>query len=207
MEDRETIESGISWTTNIVARLRNAPYGAYAVDLSQTIVFWNLEAERMLGYGASDVLGRKCYEVVQSIAVDGKTITCIENCPAIHAAAQGRIPPVSHVRMRCASGRRERMTVTPLIVDAQTDRTILIHLFHQTNDEDSVAVKREQSLLTARETEILGLLALGLNVSEAARRLVISVHTVRKHIANASKKLGANGMMSSVLEARRRRLI
>ena len=96
METRETVdESGISRNTGILARLRDAPYGAYGVDLSQTIVFWNAEAEQMLGYGAGDVLGRKCYEVVQGIADDGKTITCVENCPAVYAAAHGRIPPVS----------------------------------------------------------------------------------------------------------------
>ena len=58
---------------NIFERLNGAPYGAYAIDLDQSIVFWNSEAERILGYRADQVLGRKCFEVLQSLTVDGNT--------------------------------------------------------------------------------------------------------------------------------------
>ena len=42
-------------TTNIpiLDRLRDAPYGAYAIDLDQTIVFWNAQAEDILGHEAA----------------------------------------------------------------------------------------------------------------------------------------------------------
>ena len=193
-------------SVSVFAHLRNAPYGAYAVDLNQTIVFWNLEAERMLGYSASDVIGRKCYEVLLSVAENG-TQTCVKNCPAVYAAAHGHTPPISSVRMRCASGQRKQMAVFPIIMNAQKSRLILIHLFHETHGDDFPHLMSTQSLLTRRETEVLSLLAAGLRVSEVAGQFVISVHTVRKHVSNASKKLGTNGMMSSVLEARRQHLI
>jgi DNA-binding NarL/FixJ family response regulator len=49
------------------------------------------------------------------------------------------------------------------------------------------------SPLTMREREILGLLAGGRSPTEVARMLGISVHTVRRHIANASVKLELHG--------------
>jgi DNA-binding CsgD family transcriptional regulator len=43
--------------------------------------------------------------------------------------------------------------------------------------------------LTARETEVLQLVARGLTNKEAARRLDVSVSTVRKHLENVYAKL------------------
>jgi DNA-binding CsgD family transcriptional regulator len=45
--------------------------------------------------------------------------------------------------------------------------------------------------LSAREAEVVGLLALGLSGPEIAAELSVSHNTVRAHVANAMKKLGA----------------
>jgi DNA-binding NarL/FixJ family response regulator len=47
--------------------------------------------------------------------------------------------------------------------------------------------------ISSREREILTLLASGLPAAEIGRRLDISVHTVRRHVANLSTKLGIRG--------------
>lgn len=47
--------------------------------------------------------------------------------------------------------------------------------------------------MSAREREILRLLASGYPPAEIGRTLAISVHTVRRHIANLSGKLGIHG--------------
>ena len=91
--------------------LNRAPYGAYAVDMSQVIVFWNRSAERIVGFKAGDAIGRRCYEVLQSLPEQGTVLVCMEGCPAIRLAREGRVPPVIQVRMRCASGRRKLVTV------------------------------------------------------------------------------------------------
>ena len=44
--------------------------------------------------------------------------------------------------------------------------------------------------LSARELEVLGLVATGLTNHEIARRLVLSEHTVNRHVANILRKLG-----------------
>lgn len=56
----------------------------------------------------------------------------------------------------------------------------------------------QSGVLTAREREILGLLASGLGVIDVARRLGISPHTVRRHVANLSEKIGARGTAALV---------
>lgn len=193
--------------TNILDRLKGAPYGAYGIDLNQTIVFWNAQAEEILGYKARHVLGRKCYEAVQVLSLDGTTAVCTQNCPAIVAANRGHIPPVAYVQMRSASGLCKRVTMFPLIATDEADQLVLIHMFHETPVDEPNADEPLPLPLTSREIEVLNLLALSLRPMEIAEQLFISVHTVRKHISNASEKLHSHGMMSAVLAAQRRRLI
>lgn len=52
--------------------------------------------------------------------------------------------------------------------------------------------------LTEREREVLGLLAEGLTNAAIAEQLVVSVHTVRNHIANLSAKLGAHSKLEAL---------
>ena len=49
--------------------------------------------------------------------------------------------------------------------------------------------------LTQREREVLELLAEGLSNAAIAQRLVVSVYTVRNHVANISSKLGAHSKL------------
>jgi len=193
--------------SSLLDRLEHAPYGAYAVDLDENVVFWNSQAERILGHAAEDVLGRKCHEVAQGIRHDGTTPFCSRDCPAVVAAKHGQIPPATYVRMRCASGQLKAMTMIPLIATDDDDRVVLVHMFHETPTDDPDASSPTGPPLTSRELEVLRLLASGLSPTEIASRLVISVHTVRKHVSNASEKLHSRGMMSAVLAAQRQHLI
>jgi DNA-binding NarL/FixJ family response regulator len=57
--------------------------------------------------------------------------------------------------------------------------------------------------LTEREREVLVLLAEGLTNVAIAERLVVSVHTVRNHVANLSSKLGAHSKLEALSIAMR----
>jgi two-component system response regulator NreC len=52
----------------------------------------------------------------------------------------------------------------------------------------------ETGAMSAREREVLSLLASGQSPAQIATSLDISVHTVRRHLANVSDKLGVRGM-------------
>jgi DNA-binding NarL/FixJ family response regulator len=63
------------------------------------------------------------------------------------------------------------------------------------------------ALLTAREREIIHLLAEGLTGEEAAKRLFLSPETVRTHVRNAMRKLDANTRAHAIALAVREREI
>ena len=58
-------------------------------------------------------------------------------------------------------------------------------------------------LLSAREREVLALVANGLSDREIAEQLVLSPHTVHRHVANIRHKLGRGSRSAAVAEAAR----
>jgi pimeloyl-ACP methyl ester carboxylesterase/DNA-binding CsgD family transcriptional regulator len=66
-----------------------------------------------------------------------------------------------------------------------------------------LAGERAEVLLSAREREVLGLVANGLNDREIAAHLVVSPHTVHRHVANIRHKLGRGSRTAAVAEAAR----
>jgi DNA-binding NarL/FixJ family response regulator len=73
--------------------------------------------------------------------------------------------------------------------------------------DDSLRWLQSGSILTAREREILGLLAAGNGPVEIGHRLGISPFTVRRHVANLSDKLGTRGTSALVRYAIREGLV
>ncbi|MCC3774257.1 response regulator transcription factor [Streptomyces sp. UNOB3_S3] len=61
--------------------------------------------------------------------------------------------------------------------------------------------------LTPRELTVLGLLAEGLTTQGIARRLLISPHTVNRHLEKVYRKLGTNNRVSTVLLAKQHGLV
>jgi pimeloyl-ACP methyl ester carboxylesterase/DNA-binding CsgD family transcriptional regulator len=58
-------------------------------------------------------------------------------------------------------------------------------------------------LLSNREREVLALVATGLSDQEIAAQLILSEHTVHRHVANIRQKLGRNTRAAAVAEAAR----
>jgi len=63
--------------------------------------------------------------------------------------------------------------------------------------------EREPVLLSSREREILACVARGLSDREIADQLVLSTHTVHRHVANIRRKLGRRSRTAAVAEAAR----
>jgi PAS domain S-box-containing protein len=85
--------------------------------------------------------------------------------------------------VRTASGRE-----VPVDYWATADFSPGLHLLLL---RESVRDEAEPRALTAREREVLGLLAKGLTARQVADRLVLSPATVRTHVQNAVSRLGA----------------
>ena len=146
----------------------------------------------------------------------------------------GQYPSVVHLTARCASGQEKPITITPLVVSwAGGAGPVLVNLFHEwgenagagsmngavraaTADETSSGARavstsetsiQENNPLTAREVEVLRLIALDNGTGEIADVLNLSPHTVRNYVRNAREKLRARSQLSAVLIAQRRGLL
>jgi non-specific serine/threonine protein kinase len=64
-----------------------------------------------------------------------------------------------------------------------------------------------EGVLSPREREVVGLLAAGLTNAEIANRLVLSEHTVHRHVANILVKLGARSRAAAAVTAAERGLL
>jgi two-component system nitrate/nitrite response regulator NarL len=66
---------------------------------------------------------------------------------------------------------------------------------------------RDGPLLSPRERQVLGLLAEGLTIPEAARRLGLRPSTVQTHVENLTESLGVHGQKAALVAAMRAGLI
>lgn len=75
--------------------IRFSSDAAFAVDRKLRVVAWNAQAETLLGYSTSEVLGRSCHVVIRALLPDRQPL-CVPNCQA--KACFGRCQPVAFGR-------------------------------------------------------------------------------------------------------------
>jgi DNA-binding CsgD family transcriptional regulator len=79
--------------------------------------------------------------------------------------------------------------------------------FDPTGAQEEETGAKESFVLTAREREVLALLAAGASNKAIARVLGVSIHTAKFHVASLTEKLGAGGRLEAVAIALRAGLI
>ncbi len=203
-------------TQALFASLADVETGVYAVSSDQTILFWNRGAERILGMGLDEAVGRKCYEVVQGIVPGGITPECRQGCPSMRLLRESRLPEPTRLRVMCASGERKLVSVTPVVVGGSPEKpAVMIHLFVETpvgagDGDDRQGSPAERSAgdpnareraLTAREHEVLQFVSLGWSTPRIAEHLEVSPHTVLNHIRHFRRKLDASTKLEAVVTA------
>jgi len=203
---------------------------AFASDEDGRIVACNGAAERLLGVASGCVLGRSCHQVVSGLDVFGNQF-CRPDCVPRETVRRRQPLRGFELDVKRASGEFVRVGVSCLAIREEgSSRYSLVHLLRPSEGADSdclegmrigarrcgessvpeVAARAEAGagpVLTARETQVLRLLAGGRNPREITAELGISLDTVRTHIRNLLRKLGVHGVTQAVTHALRRRLV
>jgi len=207
---------------------------AFASDERGRIVACNGAAERLLGVARGGALGRDCHEVVSGLDAFGRRF-CRPDCVPREAVRRREPLRVFPLDVRQASGELVRVDVSCVAMRGEDSSThTLVHLLipseisgsecledmrigarrcHGASSGEAVArVEGEEGAggdppLTARETQVVRLLAGGQSPREIAAELRISLATVRTHIRNVLRKLGVHGATQAVTFALRRGFI
>jgi PAS domain S-box-containing protein len=200
---------------------------AFATDETGRITIWNKGAEEMLGYPASEVLGKTCHEILHGLDVFGNrfcnrpcALSCmVERHETVHhfeldvRAESGEVIPTSFSIVVVPGPRAHQHTLIHFLeqVDRRREVGALIHriLAEQHAPPVRLAPSGESPapMLTSREIQILRMMTEGTSTRRIADSLCISVPTTRTHIQNICRKLEVHSKLEAVSLALRTHLL
>ncbi|HEU4369400.1 MAG TPA: LuxR C-terminal-related transcriptional regulator [Methylomirabilota bacterium] len=201
--------------------LARAGDGAFGIDGSARITSWNRAAEEILGYGAPEVIGRRCCEVFAGHDTEGNRV-CYPGCRVMTLVEMDE--PVRHfdLRARTRAGRPVWLDMSILATTSPAGEPLTIHLFRDvTATKELLTLIHERlapgpaapdaaapaAALSRRELEVLRCMREGLNTRATAQRLAVSPATVRNHVQNIFGKLGVHSRLEAVAFATKHRLL
>lgn len=189
----------------------------FGIDAAGRIRFANAQFEKLMGYSRKQLCGSWCAEVLCGTDMHGQPF-CGTHCPIPKAAADQ--PSISDFDLvvKCADGDSVLVNIGASYIPPQRrEEAGQVDVFFSmrqvspqrllqrmaTAPVESVRVDgvRGRGRLTPREKEILGLAARGMNPPQIARRLFVSIQTVRTHFKNIYPKLGVNSRTEAVIFA------
>jgi PAS domain S-box-containing protein len=155
-------------------------------DEERRIVDVNLAFANMLARAPSDLVGRRIYDFV----VGGPLLSREEWRAAI---ARDEVTGEAELQRADGTGVRVHYAVHP---EQVTGRRLVLFVAMILSSGERPSRRTTTDVepplpLSAREREVIGLVARGATSPEIARALGISVNTVRKHVASAMRKLRA----------------
>jgi len=196
--------------------------GAFVIASDGRIVLWNRAAERILGYGPREVLGRPCCDVFIGSDDSGNRL-CYQGCHVMTLVKMGEPIQSFDMQTRNRAGKPVWINVSILATPANgkagpmtvhlfrdvTSTKELLSLVHERLSAPAVAGERPEAAgsLTRRELEVLRLMTEGLNTAGAAQRLHVSPATIRNHVQNIFGKLGVHSRLEAVAYASKHRLL
>ncbi|MFQ5803184.1 MAG: LuxR C-terminal-related transcriptional regulator [Candidatus Methylomirabilales bacterium] len=212
--------------------LSNAADGVLATDQAQRLVLWNEAAERLLGFQASEVLGKPCYEVLAGRERSGR-FQCGLNCALLSAARERKPIENCDILTQTKSAQAIWINVSSIVIPSSLpSRFTMVHIFRDVTRQvqrDSL-VKRIHSLLaeggwslgepmpsprfdrptkplTSRQRDVLRWIAKGESAKGIATRLHISPTTARNHTQRILAKLGVHSKLEALAVALRYNLL
>ena len=201
---------------------------AFAVTGQGEICSWNKAAEKLFGYTAEEAITKTCGNVLQGEGPLGNEM-CGENCSISHRAEKRLEIPNFDLQVKTRSGRRVWVSVSILIYEnPRNHRRLIVHLAHDITESKNnevllhkmIDVSRQLSSiqevalkpmpitpLSEQEIEILRFFSTGKNAAEIARRLKITLQTLRNHLHHINQKLHTHNRLEAVTHAMQRKLI
>ncbi len=95
----------------------------FAVDTEGKISAWNQGAEYCLGYRCSQVLGRRCWEVLQGREPSCNRF-CDETCAVLRMALEGEPIHGRQMFFRNASGETMHVSMSTLVVRGENGKEV-----------------------------------------------------------------------------------
>lgn len=204
---------------------------ALCTDRRHRITAINPEARDLLGLGTEPLRRRPLHDLIEARDIFGNLLR-IDQIPFIEMVTRGE--PVNSLEI-CArqrdSGKRLRLSVSVVVVlGSEPGNHELVYLLRPILRRRKADEAIERILaspagaslvpntlapvppdgatdLTRRQTEILRLLARGQSSKEIAAALGIRLSTVRTHLRDLQKRLGARSRVEAISRAYRERLI
>jgi PAS domain S-box-containing protein len=170
----------------------------FASDL--TIVAWNPAAEELTGVSAEKAVGRHCWDVIAGHDDRGANV-CHRGCSTARLAREGWPVPCQLLHIKAREGERKVEVITITVDDGE--HQLFLHLMVPV-DPRSPSVRES---LTARQSQVLELLADGLPAKVIAARLGVAEATVRSHIHAILVELGTHSQLEAIAKARRLQLV
>ncbi len=190
----------------------------FVVDENYRLVHWSPAAEEAFNIPAHEALGRACFEVMDAKATAGRRL-CHPHCEKWAFARRGL--RVRNFEMQVIPEGGMWLNVSILPIRATNGSVVaLAHLARNINqvkrleqvvrqmvrtaadalvDNPEVPMVEDPSVthLTAREREVLRLLARGGDTATLAEALGVSPHTARNHVAAVLTKLGVHSRVEA----------
>lgn len=201
---------------------------AFAVTDQGEICSWNKSAEKLLGYSAEEAINKTCGSVLEGLGPLGNEM-CGENCSIRHRAEKRLEIPNFDLQVKTRSGRRVWVSVSILVYEnPRNHRRLIVHLAHDITETKKnevllhkmIDVSRQLSNiqevalkpmpitpLSEQEIEILRFFSTGKNSAEIARRLKITLQTLRNHLHHINQKLHTHNRLEAVTHAMQRKLL
>lgn len=199
-----------------------------ASDEALRIVFWNEGAEKLLGFSEDEVLGTPCCRLV-GCASGPAALRYQCECKKLLDRDRSLFPAACDRELRTKSGERVWVNVTTIVTVSQTGLSVLVHLLRDLSRQhaleellrhvasgaagmalrpvDAAGTPAGDTGITAREREVIRLLAQGASTDAIASVLSITRRTTRNHIQNILGKLGVHSRLEAVACASTRGLL
>lgn len=137
-----------------VAVLDNLSDGVYFVDRQRRILYWNKGAERITGFTAAEVMGRRCKDNILNHCDDAGHPLCGERCPLLDTIRDGG-QREAHVYLHHKDGHVKPVAIRAAPIRDEAGRVIgAVETFHD-NTALVDSKRRAARLQTAALTDAL----------------------------------------------------